>query len=637
MSDASQVAEGCGGTGRAGRWHRRWNAWKERRTLREMSRAALAVSMLLLAHPLAASATAAERVALVIGNSAYKHTPRLENPANDARDVARSLETLGFEVIQLHDLDKAGMDRAIRRFADALASARTGLFYYAGHGLQVGGQNYLVPIDAELSTASALDFEMVRLDLVHRTMESAVKTNIIVLDACRDNPLSRNLARALGTRSASVGRGLAAVESGEGTLISFSTQPGAVALDGEGRNSPYAAALVKHMGKRGDDISTVLINVRNDVMDATARRQVPWEHSALTARFYFVPPDNAGGEGSSGAVTAAPTYEQQAEMAFWNAVKASGNRLIIQTYLDRFPQGTFVGLARAMIDEIERKEAVRAAALKDAERARAERARRAAEALSEAALKADRSKQVEALTFSREEAVKSAEQSLAVAEQQAEEARKALEKARSEQQQPAVKDVDTGYRVAGLPARTAGGEPVEAVSDDPRMLATQLQRELVRVGCDPGRIDGNWGTKGRAALTEFARHAKVALPIDEPSRGAIEAVEARRERVCPLACDDDEVERDGACVAKPKAKRTRSASRSRDDDDDEEEKPASRGKSSSSKSSATSSSRSSSRQQSSSKTGFGGTGLVGGILGKGLGLTFSTGKSQSHSQGSSTR
>lgn len=579
-------------------------------------------------------ATAAERVALVIGNSAYKHTPRLENPANDARDVARSLETLGFEVIQLHDLDKASMDRAIRRFADALASARTGLFYYAGHGLQVGGQNYLVPIDAELTTASALDFEMVRLDLVHRTMESAVKTNIIVLDACRDNPLSRNLARALGTRSASIGRGLAAVESGEGTLISFSTQPGAVALDGEGRNSPYAAALVKHMGRRGDDISTVLINVRNDVMETTARRQVPWEHSALTARFYFVPPDPGAGEGAV-ASAPGPTYEQQAEMAFWSAVKDSGNRLVIQTYLDRFPQGTFVGLARALIDEIERKETLRAAALKEAERARAERARKAAEALSEAALKADPGKQAEALRRTKEEAVKAAEQSVATAEQAAQEARRELERAKAEQ---TAIDASGGgtvrHAAVETPRQDAAGQPaIQSAEQDPRSLATRLQVELVRVGCDPGKIDGNWGRKGRSALGDFARHAKLALPVDEPSEAAIEAVAARRERVCPLPCDDDEVERDGACVAK--AARTRSASKSRDDQD-ETVKPTKRtSRSKSSSTSSGSSGRSSGAQKSSSKSGSGSTSLLGGLLvGTKLGIRF--GKTSSGSPGHST-
>src|SRR5436190_1337159 len=153
--------------------------------------------------------------------------------------------------------------------------------------------NYLVPVDAELTTAAALEFEMVRVDVVHRVMEGQASTNIIFLDACRNNPLSRNLARAMGTRSAEIGRGLAPVESGVGTLISFSTQPGNVALDGAGRNSPFAGALVKHMSAANDDLGAILIAVRNDVMQATQRKQVPWEHSALTGRFYFNPPVQA--------------------------------------------------------------------------------------------------------------------------------------------------------------------------------------------------------------------------------------------------------------------------------------------------------------------------------------------------------
>ncbi len=125
-----------------------------------------------------------------------------------------------------------------------MRGAPVAVFFYAGHGLQVGGQNYLVPVDAQLVTASALDFEMVRLDLVHRAMEREASTNILFLDACRNNPLARNLARTMGTRSTAIGRGLAPVEAGVGTLVSFSTQPDNVALDGTGRNSPFAGALV---------------------------------------------------------------------------------------------------------------------------------------------------------------------------------------------------------------------------------------------------------------------------------------------------------------------------------------------------------------------------------------------------------
>src|SRR5215475_15154994 len=188
-----------------------------------------------------------QRVALVIGNSAYQHTAKLDNPKNDATDLAAVLKQLGFQVIDGYDLDKVAFERKLQDFSAALGAAEVGLFFYAGHGLQVAGKNYLLPVDAKAETADAVDYEMVGLDLVQRTMERATTTNIIFLDACRNNPLARNLARAMGTRSAAIGRGLAAVESGVGTLISFSTQPGNVALDGAGRNSPFAGALVKRM------------------------------------------------------------------------------------------------------------------------------------------------------------------------------------------------------------------------------------------------------------------------------------------------------------------------------------------------------------------------------------------------------
>lgn len=250
----------------------------------------LLVLLILSSGGLATASAAENRVALVIGNSAYQHAPALNNPKHDASDMAAAAEKLGFKVIKGIDLDKYGMDRTIRRFAEELKGAAIGIFFYAGHGLQVSGRNYLVPIDAQLKATDALDFEMIGLDVVQRIMEAASDTNLLFVDACRDNPLSRNLAQAMGTRSAAIGRGLTAQEAGAGTLISFSTQPGNVALDGTGgRNSPYAAALTKHITTAGKDLPALLIQVRREVMVATEKRQVPWEHSALTAEVVLAP------------------------------------------------------------------------------------------------------------------------------------------------------------------------------------------------------------------------------------------------------------------------------------------------------------------------------------------------------------
>ena len=201
------------------------------------------------------------RIALIIGNSAYQNTPELKNPKNDATDMAAALRRLGFEVFEGHDLDKRSMERMIRQFGVKLSGADLALFFYAGHGVAIGGQNYLVPVDARLSSEGDADFEGLPLTLVLKQMEREAKTSIVLLDACRDNPLARNLARTMGTRSSQVSQGLAEVRTGVGTLIGFSTQPGNVAVDGGGRNSPYAGALLSHIEVPGTDVSGVLIAV----------------------------------------------------------------------------------------------------------------------------------------------------------------------------------------------------------------------------------------------------------------------------------------------------------------------------------------------------------------------------------------
>ena len=232
---------------------------------------------------------AQKRVALVVGNADYVHAGKLANPKNDATDMAANLKSLGFDVILGTDLDKRGLDGKVREFARALETGDAGVFFYAGHGLQVAGQNYIIPVDAKLESERDLDFETVRLDFVLHQMElnRDTKTNIVFLDACRDNPLARNLSRSMGTRSTSVGHGLAQVDAGVGTFVAFSTQPGNVALDGSGRNSPFASALTKRIKEPGRNLNAIMIDVRRDVLAATSGKQVPWDHSALTGDFFF--------------------------------------------------------------------------------------------------------------------------------------------------------------------------------------------------------------------------------------------------------------------------------------------------------------------------------------------------------------
>jgi hypothetical protein len=228
-----------------------------------------------------AAAAQKDRVALVIGIGAYKHAEPLPNPTNDASDLAAALRRLGFEVIEGHDLDKRGLEDKLREFSRKLEGARMALFFYAGHGMQVNGKNYLVPTDAKLQRPGDLTLDTIEAGIVLAQMEAEKRVNLIFLDACRDNPLSKTLSRSLGTRSTSVGQGLAPIQSGVGTMIVYATQPDAVALDGTGRNSPFTTALLKHLPAAGQDIALVMRRVRADVIAATDEKQIPWDHSSL--------------------------------------------------------------------------------------------------------------------------------------------------------------------------------------------------------------------------------------------------------------------------------------------------------------------------------------------------------------------
>lgn len=233
-------------------------------------------------------AFAEKRVALVVGNSEYLNTTALPNPKNDAAAVTEVLKRLNFKVLGGVNLSRTKFESAVVSFSRDLRTADVGLFFYAGHGLQVAGENYLVPTDAKLSDESDLEFALIKLNDVLKQMERSTKTNLIFIDACRDNPLARNLARSMGrTRSGSIGRGLAVVRTGIGSMITFATEPGNVALDGAGENSPFTTALLKHIETPGLDIANLLRRVRLDVIESTKNTQVPWNHSSLTSGFVF--------------------------------------------------------------------------------------------------------------------------------------------------------------------------------------------------------------------------------------------------------------------------------------------------------------------------------------------------------------
>ncbi len=232
-----------------------------------------------------------KRVALVLGNSAYQNATELANPKNDADAISKKLAGLGFTVITGLDGSKSDMEKSIREFVKQLDGADVALLFYAGHGMQVNGNNYLIPIDAKLEESTALDFETINLAAILNFMNGEDRISIALLDACRDNPLSRTFARSLGkSRSSLIGRGLARPDVGNGEiLIGFATAPGETAADGEGDNSPFTTALIKHMDAKDLDIELMMKRVKRDVYEATQEEQEPFVESGLRQEFHFNP------------------------------------------------------------------------------------------------------------------------------------------------------------------------------------------------------------------------------------------------------------------------------------------------------------------------------------------------------------
>jgi tetratricopeptide (TPR) repeat protein len=237
---------------------------------------------------------AGRRVALVIGNGAYAHVKALPNPPNDARSIAKSLRDIGFAVSEGIDLDRAAMQKMTRDFLREAARAQVALVYYAGHGVQIDGRNYLVPVDVRLQGGAGITEAMTDMDTILTGLDDQVRTNILIFDACRNNPMAHQVASASPNRAIEAGSGLAAPTAlgagstlGAGTLIAFATAPGQVALDGEGANSPFSAALSRHIGTLGLEVQQMLTRVRAEVVATTRSKQVPWSNSSLLGEVYL--------------------------------------------------------------------------------------------------------------------------------------------------------------------------------------------------------------------------------------------------------------------------------------------------------------------------------------------------------------
>jgi hypothetical protein len=273
------------------------------------------------------------RVALVIGNGQYRSVPALANPPSDAKDVAAELESVGFKVTLGVDLDLAGMQRAIAEFSKAADNADVSLVYYGGHGVQVAGHNYLIPVDAKLHDEQDIRKQTIHFDDVLKTLAGDKGIHLLFLDACRTNPMK-------DTPASMRSQGLARVGDAAGFLITFATQPDNVAFDGAGRNSPFAQALLSHLATAGQDISSMMIEVRKDVIATTGGAQIPWDNSSLTRQFYFAP-----GE----------AFQVPPETALWQLGAGQKDANFLKIYLDRYPEGAHVADAKALLDEIAKK------------------------------------------------------------------------------------------------------------------------------------------------------------------------------------------------------------------------------------------------------------------------------------------
>ena len=287
-----------------------------------------------------------QRLALVVGNSNYDIGP-LGNPVNDAALMEATLRELGFTVTRIDDADRVTFERAVVSFSRDVRNAGNdtiGLFYYAGHGVQANGENYLIPVDAQVADLLDLRIQAIDVSTVMASLEAAGnRLNIVILDACRNNPF-RSIQR-------SASRGLAKIDAPYGTLVAYATAPGDVALDGDGRNSPYSLALAKAMKLPGLQIEQVFKRTRIEVMERTGQRQIPWESSSLVGDFAF----NTAGASAAAIDTSSSASSADAtnDRLFWESIRDSDNPAMFEAYLNAYPNGSFAPLARIRLAELQ--------------------------------------------------------------------------------------------------------------------------------------------------------------------------------------------------------------------------------------------------------------------------------------------
>ncbi|SFI58689.1 caspase family protein [Bradyrhizobium sp. cf659] len=504
-------------------------------------------------------AHAEKRVALVIGNSAYKSVPRLSNPANDATLVGGMFKKAGFDDVDVRlDLNAADMRRSLREFAGRTRDAQVAVIYYAGHGIELDGTNYLIPTDAALETDGDVLDETVALDRALFAVEPAKQLRLVILDACRDNPFAKTMKRTVASRA--IGRGLAKIEpTSPNTMIAFAAKAGSTASDGDSKNSPFAAALVERLPTPGLDLRKAFGFVRDDVLKNTGYKQEPYVYGSL------------GGDDvplvAAKPVATGPQASPDSEIRRdYELALQLGTREGWTAFLNRFPSGFYTDLAKGQLNKIAAEETRTVAADKarqaEEEKARlaADRAKKAeqdkaaavAKAAEDARLAAEKAKQIE-------------EAKAAAAEQRRKDAEAAVAKALADKQaaEKALADkIANDKAAAELAAKQAtekaqrdGEQKVAAVAPtqsapslSPQETAKLVQSELRRVGCLTGAADGEWNAAAQRSLTLFNKHAGTKFDTKLASFDALDAIKSKQGRVCPLVCDRGSRADGDACV-----------------------------------------------------------------------------------------
>ena len=518
--------------------------------------------MFLVAVGFLTPAAAEKRVALVVGNSAYQNVGQLRNPANDAKAVADLLKASGFEVVTHRDnLGSLEFKRALREFTLAARDADIAVVYFAGHGLEVKGTNYLIPVDAKLATDYDAEDEAVSLNRIIDAVEPAKLLRVVILDACRDNPFNKTMQRTVAGRA--VATGLAKVEpSMSNVLVAYAAKAGSTASDGSGRHSPFTSALLNHLAVPGLEVGKAFRRIRDEVLKNTNNRQEPFVYSSLGGDdLSLVPAPSAPAATSN--LPARHDYEQALQI---------GTKEVWEQYLTIYNTGFYSTLARAALTKIIAEEARTAAAARvEAEtKARAEAQAKAAalKAEAEAEAKADAAARAEAETKARAEAqaktaaLKAAAEAKAkadaVARAEAEtkaraeaQAKAAALKAEAETKAAAAKveadkakQANTVIAYAAPPAASETPKPVIDASETVR----KIQSELQRLGCYSGQVNGNWNTDAQSALALFNKHSGSRLDIKVASVESLDVVRGKATRICPLRCAHSYKADGDACI-----------------------------------------------------------------------------------------